>query len=196
MPRRIKPRTVFHNQRTAWDTFGGPDGQSLDLHVPNKGGAWTLNAGVWTLSGGKTITTAANGITSVATMESGHADVRIKATCTFVTNGSVGLCGRFSNLQNYWYARFLNNALSIFEVASNTTTQRASTTIAAVAGTDYTLEVQFRGSVIIAVFNNATTLTYAGATTNLYATRVGLRAAGSGGTATGIGYDDLEVAPL
>lgn len=189
-------RAVLYQARYNLDRFTDTDATSLDVHRPNRGGPWLLSNGAWTISSGAASTTAGSGVTNAATVDCGHADVRIRCTTTFVTNGSVGLIGRFTGTQNYWFVRYISNNLSIFEVTANTTTQRTNTAITANVGTVYPLELRLQGTTITAIFNDTTSISYTSATNNLTATRVGIRGSGSGATATGILFDDFEVTRL
>jgi hypothetical protein len=160
------------------DWFTGPNGQSLDVHVPDVGGMWNEDVGDWDIQGNRANTVAPQPASPryVATVETGLADAHVRVTAQCQAGDWAGLVFRYTDSQNFWVTYFLEglNEFRIGEVNAGVGTTRASVGVAIAPATDYSISNIADGQDMQAFLDYANKLTWTSAF-NQNATRAGMR---------------------
>jgi hypothetical protein len=139
------------------------------------GPGWSVSGGTWTIQSNAL---AAPGTFDSCFSNSSHADISaaVDITTGSVTTQFMELLFRYTDTQNFWVAAISGTGFSIYEVAANVTTQRATTTIPALTtNTTYHVAVTAVGASITATLNGGSTISYGSAATGLSATKHGVR---------------------
>jgi hypothetical protein len=170
------------------DTFTAPDGTNLASHVMDVGAGWTLS-GTWTIQGGKAVPAATTA--NLAWADCGQANCTLTVDVVPQTASFPAILVRLTDANNFWLAQVdsATAALDLFSCVAGTFTKVASTAFAITPGATYTMTAVVSGSTLTLTVN-ATSVTYSGMTTNLTATKCGLRNGwGSGSVST---YDNFK----
>lgn len=179
-----------------FDPFTDADGTALASHTMQLGGGWTVAAGgAWDINGNRArlVKTAAS--RDFAWANAGKADVAARVVVRAGVGGNTpGLALRISDANNGWLVRIhpTGSTFSIFERNGGVFTERAVTTVATSAGTDYVIRAVARGPVITATVNGGNQISYASATLNQTATTHGIHDLNDAGVSTVL-FDDFEV---
>jgi hypothetical protein len=156
------------------DTFTGTDGTNLASHLMDVGAGWTLS-GTWNL----------------AWADCGQANSTLTVDVVPQTASFPAILVRLTDANNFWLAQVdsATNALDLYSCVAGTFTQVASTAFAITPGATYTMTAVVSGSTLTLTVG-ATSVTYSSMSTNLTATRCGLRNGwGSGSVST---YDNFK----
>ncbi len=173
------------------DHFTDTNGTAIASHTMDTGAGWTLNSGSGvTIQSNKA---SWNGTQAYITADAGQADVTQTALVKNLTaNSQRGLIGRFTDTSNLWVVGFndqtTTNNWTITEIASGTSTNRATGSVTLTQGVEQTVAVTYSGSTITATVNGGNQISYGSATSNQTATRFGVRLATNLSTA-----DDFQV---
>ena len=187
---------------TLQDTFTDTNGVSLDAHTPDiiPAGGWTEHTGDWDIQSNRADPSAVNGQVDRASADSTLSDFTIEATTHVgqaATSEKVGLIGRQSDATNFWmlWLERLAGAdkWSIYDCVAGVYTQRATNTPTASQNTDFTQKGVFNGATIDAYLDGGSQITYASASFNQTATKVGLRSKLDGAVTNNNYVDDLTV---
>lgn len=160
-----------------YDTFTDSDGVALPSHTiaPTNTPAtsWSAQSGTATISSNRAISSSSP---AIYTVNAGQFNVTVSLTGNLQgPGGSIGVVLRWTNSSNFWFVRFTGTGFGIFEVNGGTQTQRASTSVSLLAGTDYPLVVVASGTSITATVNGGNQISYNNATLNQTVTTHGLR---------------------
>lgn len=118
-PSIIYAPVVLGGRVLALDTFTGADDTLLENHIPEKGGAWKNELGSMRVLTNKCKSTAA----AIYTQNLGRADLTLEIDYTVDTNQAMGVCFRFVDTNNYYYAvAWSNGSIYLQDVTGGTDT--------------------------------------------------------------------------
>lgn len=192
------------------DTFTGTDGTNLTAHTGETGATWTkgsVNIGSWSITSNRArMGNSTNTyIIDVCSGTPASADYDVTAVMHYFTSvgGFIGICGRVQSPSpsattfNCYVAAITAGVFQIRrhagtpDVVSNPGSVLGTYSPGLVAGNDYTVKLQMRGSTISLWVNGVRRIQ---ATDSTYTTagRVGVAAYSASGTTVGVHFDSIN----
>jgi hypothetical protein len=184
----LQPSSGVSASLVARSTFTAADGTAITAITPEVGPAWVNQAGTVIINGNHADHGTAGTGGSIATVNSGVANVRVAAT----VDGAAGGCGlvvRCQDASHFWYVDYQSGtSVGIYEYTAGYVPRATAAT--ALTGAQ-ALEVVANGATITASLAGAQIATYASAALYQTATQQGMRFGGSPST-----IDDFTVRTL
>jgi hypothetical protein len=191
VPRPESRRKRLLKSLLLWDTFTDVTGTNITAHTMNIGPGWTVSGTTWTIQTNQVEVTGASGGTIYAGAGVANVTASVDVNITATTAVRHGHAGRFSDANNAWRTT-LNQSGGLFElveVASGTSTVRASASLTVNTGTAYTIAVTYNGTTITATVNGGSQISYGSASSNQTVTNFGCYA----GTSNKATFDNFVV---
>jgi hypothetical protein len=161
------------------DSFIDTNGTALTSHTMDLGPGWTAVDSTLQVESDAATQGNAN-TTGTAKSDSGQSSVAIYGTINFgstTNNNSIGLLGRFSDTNNYWYMQCNINAgvVRLAERNNGTSVSRGSASYSWSTNTNYAIAMVLSGANISLYINGSQKVTYSnGNTTNPNTTTHGI----------------------